>query len=239
MQQGHISMGRLLKISAVSAIALLAACQRGDDPTEGKPLADIANTDLVQLCERADFQDIVLDSFVEALFKRSVANAGLLGSIYNQDLTEEKARQETLIGNARAKRHSPEQVDCTVDFVSDVTSENSGMSEVKFADAQYSLIQQADNSYQVVAKKATFFANIFIDGTRRDAWVAERQMEAQNARDADMAEKERVREEQDVADEAEQASQKTDAVQRGMEMAREQGFEATEHSCDEADGCIK
>lgn len=180
-------IGSIFKISAVSAIALLAACQRGDEPTDGKPLADIANTDLVQLCERADFQDIVLDSFVEAMFKRSVANAGLLGSIYNQDLTEEKARQETSIENARAKHHSPEQVDCTVDFVSDVSADNKGMSEVKFADAQYSLIQQPDNSYQVVAKKATFFANISIDGTSRDAWVAERQMEAQSAREAKAA----------------------------------------------------
>jgi hypothetical protein len=180
-------MRNISKICAVSVITLLVACQQSDNSTEGKPLIDIANTDLVQLCERADLQDSVLDIFVEAMFKRNVTNAGLLGSFYNQGLSEEKARQETSIENARAKRHSTDQVDCTVDFVNDVSSDNAGISEVKFADAQYSLIQQPDNSYQVVPKKASFFANIFIDGISREAWKAQAQREAQSAREADEA----------------------------------------------------
>jgi hypothetical protein len=180
-------MHKILKLSAVAAIAMLSACQKADDPTDGKLLADIANADLVRLCERADLQDIALDFFVEAMFKRNMANAGLLGSFYDQGLSEEKMRQETSIENARAKRHSAEQVDCTVDFVADVSSEDVGFGEVKFADAQYSLIQQSDNSYQVVPKKASFFAKIFLDGVDRDVWMAERERAEQSAREADEA----------------------------------------------------
>lgn len=176
-------MREMLKFGAVSAAVLLVACQRDADSTDGKAIADIANADLVQLCERADLQDVVLDIFVEAGFKRSMANTGFAGPIYDQSLSEEKIRQETSIENARAKRHSTDQVDCTVDFVADVSSDDKGMSEVKFADAQYSLIQQPDNSYQVVPKKATFFANVFIDGMSRDAWNAEMQRRAQSARE--------------------------------------------------------
>lgn len=178
-------MRKTLKISVISLVVLLVGCGRADGPSEGKPLADLANTDLVQLCERADLQDTVLDIFVEAMFKRNVANAGLFGSIYDQSLSEERVRQETSIENARAKRHSTDQVDCTADFVANVSSDNKGISEIKFADAQYAVIQQPDNSYQVIAKKVTFFANTFIDGLSRDAWTAARQMEAQSAREAE------------------------------------------------------
>jgi hypothetical protein len=231
-------MRKTLKISVISVVALLVGCGRADGPTEGKPLADISKTDLVQLCERADLQDIVLDIFVEAMFKRNVANAGFFGSMYDQGLSEEKARQETSIENARAKRHSTDQVDCTVDFVSDVASDSSGISEVKFADARYSLIRQPDNTYQVVPKKASFFANVFIDGISAEAWKAQAQLDTQDAREAELAEKERLRADQAAADEVEQASQDADAVKRGMDMAREQDFEVAEHSCNEAGGCI-
>lgn len=180
-------MQNIFKLNVVAAIALLSACQKTDDPTAGKSLADIPNADLVRLCERADLQDVVLNYFVESVFKRNVANAGILGSLYDQGLSEEKIRQETSIENVRAERHSTEQVDCIVDFVSDVSSEDVGFSEAKFADAQYSLIQQPDSSYQVVPKKASFFANIFLDGVGRDIWIAERQSTAQSAREAEEA----------------------------------------------------
>ena len=172
-------MREMFKFGVVSAVVILAACSEDANP-QTEQVAD-----LVQLCERADIQESVLDIFVEAMFKRNKANAGLLGSIYDQGLSEEKARQETSIENARAKRHSPEQVDCTVDFVGNVSSDNQGFNEVKFADAQYSLIQQPDNNYQVVPKKASFFVNLFIDGTPRDAWIAERQIEAQSVRETE------------------------------------------------------
>lgn len=174
-------MREMYKFGVVSAVIILAACAEDADPRAEQV------TDLVQLCERADIQESVLDIFVEAMFKRNKANAGLLGPIYDQGLSEEKARQETSIENARAKRHSPEQVDCTVDFVANVSSDNEGMNEVKFADAQYSLIQQPDNTYQVVPKKASFFVNLLIDGIPRDAWMAERQIEAQSARETEEA----------------------------------------------------
>ena len=180
-------MKSIFKLNVVAAIALLSACQKTDDPTAGKSLADISNADLVKLCERADLQEVALDYFVEAVFKRNAANAGLLGSLYDQGLSEEKIRQETSIDNVRAERHSAEQVDCIVDFVSDVSSEDVGFTEAKFADAQYSLIQQPDSSYQVVPKKASFFANIFLDGVGRDIWIAERQRTEQSAREAEVA----------------------------------------------------
>ncbi len=180
-------MQNIFKLNVVAAIALLSACQKTDDPTAGKSLADIPNADLVKLCERADLQDVALGYFVEAVFKRNAANAGLLGSLDDQGLSEEKIRQETSIENVRAERHSAEQVDCKVDFVSDVSSEDVGFSEAKFADAEYSLIQQPDSSYQVVPKKASFFANIFLDGVGRDIWIAERQSTAQSARETEVA----------------------------------------------------
>lgn len=180
-------MQNIFKLNVVAAIALLSACQKTDDPTAGKSLADIPNADLVKLCERADLQDVALSYFVEAVFKRNAANAGLLGSLDDQGLSEEKIRQETSVENVRAERHSAEQVDCIVDFVSDVSSEDVGFSEAKFADAQYSLIQQPDSSYQVVPKKASFFANIFLDGVGRDIWMAERQRAEQSAREAEEA----------------------------------------------------
>jgi hypothetical protein len=180
-------MHNIFKLNVVAAIIMLSACQKAEDPTAGKLLADIPNADLVRLCERADLQDVVLNYFVEAVFKRNVANAGLLGSLYDQGLSEEKIRQQTSIENVRAERHSTEQVDCTADFVSDVSSEDVGFGEVKFADAQYALIQQPDNSYQVVPKKASFFANIFLDGVGRDIWIAERRRTEQSAQEAEGA----------------------------------------------------
>ena len=180
-------MQNIFKLNVVAAIVMLSACQKTDDPTASKLLADIPNADLIRLCERADLQDVALDYFVEAVFKRNKANAGLLGSLYDQGLSEEKIRQETSIDNVRAERHSAEQVDCKVDFVSDVSSEDVGFSEAKFADAQYSLILQPDSSYQVVPKKASFFANIFLDGVGRDIWIAERQRTEQSAQEAESA----------------------------------------------------
>jgi hypothetical protein len=235
-------------LSAVSVVALLVGCGRVDGPTEGKPLADLANIDLVQLCERADLQDIVLDIFVEAMFKRNVANAGLFGSIYDQSLSEEKIRQETSIENARAKRHSAEQVNCTADFVANVSSDNKGISEIKFADAQYAVIQQPDNSYQVIAKKATFFANTFIDGLSRDAWTAARQMEAQSAREAEAVESgsdgynEQLRpQDAEVTDGSHHSeSSPATAVEEAetRRMAKERGMVATQHG-DDSDGGLE
>ncbi len=110
-------MKNIFKLNVVAAIALLSGCQNTEDPTAAKSLADISNADLVRLCERADLQDVALDYFVESVFKRNAANARLLGSLYDQGLSEEKIRQETSIDNIRAERHSAEQVDCIVDFV--------------------------------------------------------------------------------------------------------------------------
>lgn len=235
-------------LSAVSVVALLVGCGRAEGPTEGKPLADLANTDLVQLCERADLQGTVLDIFVEAMFKRNVSNAGFLGSIYDQDLSEEKVRQETSIENVRAKKHSTDQVDCIVDFVADVSSDNKGISDIKFADAQYALIKQSDNSYQVIAKKATFFANAFIDGISRDAWIAERQMEAQSAREPEAVESgsdgynEQLRpQDAEVTDGSHDSeSSPATAVEEAetRRIAKERGMVATQHG-DGSDGGLE
>ena len=221
-------MREMYKFGVVSAVIILAACAEDSDPRTERV------ADLVQLCERADIQESILDIFVEAMFKRNKANAGLLGSIYDQGLSEEKARQETSIENARAKRHSPEQVDCTVDFVGNVSSDNEGMNEVKFADAQYSLIQQRDNTYQVVPKKASFFVNLFIDGTPRDAWMAEQQIEAQSAREteeeaalsSDSSNGNQADEEYDNSDTRPATAEEEADIRR---IAEEHGMAATPH----------
>ena len=204
------------------ATLALGACQN-QQPLD---VANVTEEEANEACARADIKDQVLDEVLRSQVASNIGKNGFL-MLFDENgvITEtavESLKQRSSVDNARGKKASNIQMDCTINLVTTVSDDDD--TPVEFRGIKFSIMDvEGEDNYRIVTDKGSFFRNLFVDGMPKVQWDAQKQAEAemavQDEVDAEQAAIEATAEAEDAAVYSQEQAQREQAVEADHERA--------------------